>query len=132
MQEVVNAIPSCQIGVFSAGYESNMEDYTEFTRKFMKNSLKLSISPRRELTLHVTPFFFFFLLQQTNNLQGIENFYIDVQKPEWKFDTLMDLLDTLPLSSCTIFCSTHRKAEWLTEQLTSWNFTAASTVRQPP
>lgn len=42
-------------------------------------------------------------------LEGIKQFFIAVEKEEWKFDTLCDLYDTLTITQAVIFCNTRRK-----------------------
>ena len=41
--------------------------------------------------------------------QGIKQFFVAVEKEEWKFDTLCDLYDTLTITQAVIFCNTKRK-----------------------
>ena len=42
-------------------------------------------------------------------MQGIKQFFVAVEKEEWKFDTLCDLYDTLTITQAVIFCNTKRK-----------------------
>ena len=42
-------------------------------------------------------------------LEGIKQFFVAVEKEEWKFDTLCDLYDTLTITQAVIFCNTKRK-----------------------
>jgi ATP-dependent RNA helicase len=42
-------------------------------------------------------------------VQGIKQFFVAVEKEEWKFDTLCDLYDTLTITQAVIFCNTKRK-----------------------
>jgi ATP-dependent RNA helicase len=46
-------------------------------------------------------------------LQGIKQFFVAVEKEEWKFDTLCDLYDTLTITQAVIFCNTKRKVTCL-------------------
>ena len=41
--------------------------------------------------------------------QGIKQFFVAVEREEWKFDTLCDLYDTLTVTQAVIFCNTKRK-----------------------
>ena len=59
-------------------------------------------------------------------LEGIKQFFVAVEKEEWKFDTLCDLYDTLTITQAVIFCNTKRKVEWLTEKMREANFTVSS------
>lgn len=58
-------------------------------------------------------------------LDGIKQFFVAVEREEWKFDTLCDLYDTLTITQAVIFCNTRRKVEWLTEKMVQANFTVA-------
>ncbi len=46
-------------------------------------------------------------------LEGIKQFFVAVEKEEWKFDTLCDLYDTLTITQAVIFCNTKRKVHLL-------------------
>lgn len=80
----------------------------DMTRKFMNDPIKILVK-RDELTL-----------------QGISQFYISVEKEEWKFDTLCDLYDTLTITQAVIFCNTRQKTDWLSEKMRENNFTVSS------
>jgi len=81
----------------------------EITEKFMNNPVQILVK-RKELTL-----------------EGIRQFYIDVEVEKWKLDTLCDLYDTLNITQAVIFCNTRRKVDWLTDQMRSRQFTVSST-----
>ena len=59
-------------------------------------------------------------------LEGIKQFFVAVEREEWKFDTLCDLYDTLTITQAVIFCNTKRKVDWLTEKMREANFTVCS------
>jgi len=42
-------------------------------------------------------------------LEGLKQFFVAVEREEWKFDTLCDLYDTLTITQAVIFCNTKRK-----------------------
>ncbi|GAB2278889.1 hypothetical protein Dimus_013563 [Dionaea muscipula] len=44
-------------------------------------------------------------------LQGIKQFFVAVEKDEWKFDTMCDLYDTLTITQAVIFCNTKRRVQ---------------------
>lgn len=50
-----------------------------------------------------------FLCSDELTLEGIKQFFVAVEKEEWKFDTLCDLYDTLTITQAVIFCNTKRK-----------------------
>nr|XP_023917744.1 eukaryotic initiation factor 4A-3 isoform X2 [Quercus suber] len=80
----------------------------EMTNKFMTDPIRILVK-RDELTL-----------------EGIKQFFVAVEREEWKFDTLCDLYDTLTITQAVIFCNTKRKVDWLTEKMRSNNFTVSS------
>jgi len=43
--------------------------------------------------------------------EDIKQFYIIVEKEDWKIDTLADLYETLPAAQAVIFCNTCRKVD---------------------
>jgi ATP-dependent RNA helicase len=59
-------------------------------------------------------------------LEGIKQFFVAVEREEWKFDTLCDLYDTLTITQAVIFCNTKQKVDWLTEKMVEANFTVSS------
>jgi len=63
----------------------------EMTSKFMTDPIRILVK-RDELTL-----------------EGIKQFFVAVEREEWKFDTLCDLYDTLTITQAVIFCNTKRK-----------------------
>jgi ATP-dependent RNA helicase len=58
-------------------------------------------------------------------LEGIKQFFVSVEKEEWKFETLCDLYNTLTVSQAVIFCNTRRKVEWLSQKMREANFTVS-------
>ena len=86
-------------------------DVLEVTKKFMRDPVRILVK-RDELTL-----------------EGIKQFYIAVEKEEWKLDTLSDLYETVTITQAVIFCNTRRKVDWLTEKLHAREFTVSAMVR---
>ncbi|KAF8753506.1 Type III restriction enzyme, res subunit [Rhizoctonia solani] len=83
-------------------------DVLEVTKKFMREPIRILVK-RDELTL-----------------EGIKQFYIAVEKEEWKLDTLCDLYETVTITQAVIFCNTRRKVDWLTQKLTEREFTVSA------
>ncbi|XP_050383607.1 eukaryotic initiation factor 4A-6-like [Argentina anserina] len=53
-------------------------------------------------------------------MEGVMQFYINVEKEEGKFDKLCDLYDALCITSqSVIFVNTRLKADWLTQKMRS-------------
>ncbi|KAI3942402.1 hypothetical protein MKW92_037707 [Papaver armeniacum] len=97
--------PELQVCLISATLP---HEILEITNKFMTEPVRILVK-RDELTL-----------------EGIKQFFVAVEKEEWKFDTLCDLYDTLTITQAVIFCNTKRKVDWLTEKMRSNNFTVSS------
>jgi len=94
-----------QCCLFSATMPS---DVLDVTGHFMRDPTKILVK-RDELTL-----------------EGIKQFYIGVEREEWKLDTLCDLYETLTITQAIIYSNTRRKVEWLTEKMTSREFTVSA------
>jgi len=85
-------------------------DVLEVTKKFMRDPIRILVK-RDELTL-----------------EGIKQFYIAVEKEEWKLETLCDLYETVTITQAVIFCNTRRKVDWLTEKMHAREFTVSAMV----
>lgn len=59
---------------------------------------------------------------------GIKQFYVNVEKEDWKLETLCDLYETLTITQAVIFCNTRRKVDWLTERMHQRDFTVSAMV----
>ena len=103
--------PQTQIVLVSATLPTEVLDITS---KFMTDPIKILVK-RDELTL-----------------EGIKQFFVAVEKEEWKFDTLCDLYDTLTITQAVIFCNTKRKVDWLTEKMRAANFTVSAMHGEMP
>lgn len=69
------------------------------------------------------------LRQHKVTLEGIRQYYINVEKEEWKIDTLCDLYSSINITPCVIYCNTSKKVNWLAEQLQARDFTLSVLVR---
>lgn len=97
--------PATQVVVVSATLPY---DVLDMTTKFMTDPVRILVK-RDELTL-----------------EGLKQYFIAVEKEDWKFDTLCDLYDTLTITQAVIFCNTRRKVDWLTDKMREANFTVSS------
>eukprot|EP01111_Echinosteliopsis_oligospora_P015251 TRINITY_DN596_c0_g1_i1.p1 TRINITY_DN596_c0_g1~~TRINITY_DN596_c0_g1_i1.p1 ORF type:complete len:407 (-),score=68.45 TRINITY_DN596_c0_g1_i1:179-1399(-) len=106
--EIFQALPrnSTQVGLFSA---TMPPEALEITERFMHNPVRILVK-RDELTL-----------------EGIKQFFISVEREEWKLETLCDLYDTLNIAQAVIFCNTRRQVEWLTDKMRARDFVVSST-----
>ncbi|KAB5563848.1 hypothetical protein DKX38_003902 [Salix brachista] len=105
--DIFQLLPSkVQVGVFSA---TMPPEALEITRKFMNKPVRILVK-RDELTL-----------------EGIKQFYVNVDKEEWKLETLCDLYETLAITQSVIFVNTRRKVDWLTDKMRSRDHTVSAT-----
>ena len=86
-------------------------DVLDVTTRFMRDPIRILVK-KEELTL-----------------EGIRQFYVSVEREEWKLDTLCDLYETLTITQAVIFCNTRRKVDWLTEKMHNRDFTVSAMVR---
>jgi translation initiation factor 4A len=96
--------PKCQVGLFSA---TMPQEVLEITDKFMRDPVQILVK-REELTL-----------------EGIKQFYVMVDREEWKLDTLCDLYETLTITQCIIYVNTRRKVDWLVDKMQQNDFTVS-------
>lgn len=55
-------------------------------------------------------------------LDGIKQWYVEIERDEYKLDTLCDIYEHLSIQQATIFVNTRARAEWLAEQMRSRGF----------
>jgi translation initiation factor 4A len=104
--DIIDVIPdSCQIGLFSATMNSSMLRLAE---DFMKDPVHIRI------------------LHEEITLEGIHQYYVDVEQEEWKLDTLCDLYEKVQITQAIIYCNTRKTVEWLAQQLTDRNFSVSA------
>ena len=84
------------------------QDVLEVTTKFMNNPVRILVK-KDELTL-----------------EGIKQFYINVELEDYKFDCLCDLYDSISVTQAVIFCNTRSKVEFLTNKLREQHFTVSA------
>jgi len=94
--------PHVQVALFSA---TMAPDILDLTSKFMRDPVRILVK-KDELTL-----------------EGIRQFYIAIEKEDWKLDTLCDLYETLTITQAIIYCNTRRKVDWLAEKMGARDFT---------
>jgi len=56
-------------------------------------------------------------------LDGIKQYYVDVENEEWKYDALADIYGNLTINQAIIYCNKRQKAEWLADKMTANGFT---------
>jgi translation initiation factor 4A len=80
------------------------QEVLEVTKKFMRDPVNILVK-RDQLTL-----------------EGIRQFYIEIEQEDWKIDTLCDLYKTMTISQCVIFCNTRRKVDMLVDEMNRRDF----------
>jgi len=100
-----NLPPQVQVNLLSA---TMPDEVMEVTNQFMRDPIMILVK-KEELTL-----------------EGIKQFYVQVEREDWKLETLCDLYDTLSVTQAVIFCNTRRKVDWLTEKMQQRDFTVSA------
>lgn len=103
--------PTTQVVLVSATLP---KEVLEMTEKFMNDPIRILVK-RDELTL-----------------EGIKQFFVAVEREEWKFDTLCDLYDSLTITQAVIFCNTKKKVDWLAAKMRDHNFTVSAMHGEMP
>ncbi|KJH48350.1 eukaryotic initiation factor 4A-III [Dictyocaulus viviparus] len=105
IHEVFQRMPhDVQVVLLSATMPAEVLDVTEC---FMRDTIRILVK-KEELTL-----------------EGIRQFYVNVQKDEHKFDTLCDLYNVINITQSVIFCNTRRRVEQLSSQMIAQKFTVS-------
>ena len=98
--------PKCQMGLLLS--ETTMpQEVQEIADTLMRNPIQIC-TKRDALTL-----------------EGIKQFYVMVDREEWKLDTLCDLYETLTITQCIIYVNTRRKVDWLVDKMQANDFTVS-------
>ena len=84
------------------------QDVLEVTTKFMRDPIRILVK-KDELTL-----------------EGIKQFYIAIDKDEWKFETLCDLYETVTITQAVVFCNTKKRVDVLKQMLVERDFTVSA------
>jgi translation initiation factor 4A len=90
-----------RVALFSA---TMPQEVVEFSEKLLQDPVRILIPPE-EVTL-----------------DGIKQFYVDLQREEWKYDVLCDLYQQLHINQAIIYCNKRQKAEWLAEKMSGQGF----------
>jgi len=93
-----------QVCLFSATMPGDVHD---ITKHFMRDPVRILVK-KDELTL-----------------EGIKQFYVAIEREDWKLETLCDLYGTLTITQAIIYVNTRRKVDWLFEKMTSRDFTVS-------
>jgi len=97
--------PDVQVALFSA---TMPHDILQLTEKFMRNPVRILVK-NEELTL-----------------EGIRQYYVAVEKEQYKLHTLYDLYHSVAITQAIIYCNTRQKVEWLTTRMKEEDFTVSA------
>jgi translation initiation factor 4A len=102
IQEIFRHLPgNVQCCLFSA---TMPPDILKLTTDFMRDPIRILVK-KDELTL-----------------EGIAQYYIPIEKEDWKFATLADLYENLDIAQAIIYANTRKKVETLSKQMTEKDF----------
>ena len=106
LYEIFRFIPkSTQVCIFSA---TITEETLDITTKFMNNPLRILVK-NEELTL-----------------EGIVQYYVNVEEEQFKFEVLADLYRFLSINQTIIYCNSKKKCQQIHHRLEQNNFTVSS------
>jgi translation initiation factor 4A len=93
-----------QVGLFSA---TMPDEFFEVTKKFMRDPVRILVKSE-QLTL-----------------EGINQYYIDVEKNQYKFETLCELYSILTINQSIIYCNNKKVVDDLTFKMRKEGFTVS-------
>jgi len=106
INDIFQKIPGdIQIALFSATMPTEI---LEMTKQFMRDPARILVK-NEELTL-----------------DGIKQYFIAIDKEEWKFDTLVELYNNIEIQQCIIYCNTKKRVDELSQKMRDKNFTVSS------
>ena len=114
--------------LLSTGFEEQLRSIIEILND--KIQIALFSATLSEKCLFLTKYFMnepinIFVKTDELTLEGINQYYINVEKEDWKLDVLCDLYETITVSQTVIFCSSKKKVIWLQKELEDREFTTS-------
>ena len=102
MYKIFQFMPNdIQIGLFSATMPTDLQELTD---KFLRNPIKILVKAE-QLTL-----------------QGIAQYFINIEDDVQKYETLKDLFSSLTVSQAIIYCNSTKRVDDLQEAMEADNF----------
>uniref|UniRef100_A0A0A9YD70 RNA helicase n=1 Tax=Lygus hesperus TaxID=30085 RepID=A0A0A9YD70_LYGHE len=105
IHDIYRLIPPLQVVLVSATLPA---DVLEMTNKFMTEPVRILVK-RDEITV-----------------DSIMQYFVAVDEEKDKFDTLIDIYDSLTVAHAVVFCNTRKKVEQLTKKMTKEKFTVSA------
>ena len=98
-----NKFPSStRLALFSATMPQNV---IEIAEHYLNNPVRILLPPD-EVTL-----------------DGIKQYYVELEREDWKLPVLLDLYQQIAVNQALIYVNKRQKAEWLAKQLSAQGFT---------
>ncbi len=103
--EIMNHLPSTiQIAMFCSVFSNEIN---EFKNKYMCNSFYIDV--KNECNNKLT-------------LKNMKQFYVFVENEKYKLHELFDILDSLLMTKCIVYCNSKTTTLWLYEQIKEYDF----------
>jgi len=96
--------PEVQACLFSA---SLPKDVLQLSEKFLRTPVHVLAS------------------SEEPTLEGVQQFFVAVERDEWKLEVLCDLYEAFTIAQCIVYCSSQRRAEALAQALRARDFPAS-------
>jgi translation initiation factor 4A len=93
--------PDTQVGLFSA---TMPDEVIEVANTILRNPVRILMPP------------------ETVTLDGIKQYYVNVDREEFKYETLCDLYQHLNINQALIYVNKRPRAEWLAEKMNAQGF----------
>lgn len=90
-----------RVALFSATMPGEV---VEFADKLLKNPVRILIPP------------------EAVTLDGIKQYFVDLDREDWKFDCICDLFSSLSINQAMIYANKRQRVEWLFEKMQSQGF----------
>jgi translation initiation factor 4A len=90
------------LALFSATMPKNVLDIAE---NYLSNPIRILL-PQDEVTL-----------------EGIKQYYVNLEREDWKLPVLLDLYQQITVNQALIYVNKRQKADWLAKQLSTHGFT---------
>lgn len=90
-----------RVALFSA---TMPQEVIEFSEKLLQNPVRILVPPE-EVTL-----------------DGIKQYFVELQREDWKYEVLCDLYQQLNINQAIIYCNKRQKVEWLAEKMSAQGF----------
>lgn len=94
--------PTTRLALFSATMPQNV---IEIAEHYLSNPARMLLPPD-EVTL-----------------DGIKQYYVELEREDWKLPVLLDLYQQIAVNQALIYVNKRQKAEWLAKQLSAQGFT---------